>query len=145
METRKIREQLKYGTIYDLPLRVTYYVRVSTDKDEQLNSLENQEAYFTEKIKACPQVDVRSRVYRRRHYRHQRCQARTLSEDDPGRQGRQVRPDSHQGGQPFRPKHRGQPDLCQSFGSKDTRSKQRRSVLNILSALQAEWLFTGPL
>ena len=52
METRKIREQLKYGTIYDLPLRVTYYVRVSTDKDEQLNSLENQEAYFTEKIKA---------------------------------------------------------------------------------------------
>ena len=52
METRKIREQLKYGTIYDLPLRVTYYVRVSTDKDEQLNSLENQEAYFTGKIKA---------------------------------------------------------------------------------------------
>lgn len=51
MEARKIREQLKYGTIYDLPLRVTFYARVSTDKDEQLNSLENQEAYFTNKIK----------------------------------------------------------------------------------------------
>lgn len=52
MEARKIREQLKYSTIYDLPLRVTFYARVSTDKDEQLNSLENQEAYFTDKIKA---------------------------------------------------------------------------------------------
>jgi len=51
METRLIREQLKTCTIYDLPLRVTFYARVSTDKDEQLNSLENQEAYFTEKIK----------------------------------------------------------------------------------------------
>ena len=132
MDIHTIRMELRTKSIYDLPLRVTYYARVSTDKDEQLNSLENQEAYFTEKIKACPQVDVRSRVYRRRHYRHQRCQARTLSGDDPGRQGRQVRSDSHQGGQPFRPKHRGQPDLCQSFGSKDTRSKQRRSALNTL-------------
>ena len=51
METRRIREQLKTCSIYDLPLRVTFYARVSTDKDEQLNSLENQEAYFTEKIK----------------------------------------------------------------------------------------------
>ncbi len=52
METRLIREKLKTCTIYDLPLRVTFYARVSTDKDEQLNSLENQEAYFTEKIKS---------------------------------------------------------------------------------------------
>ena len=52
METRLIREQLKTCTIYDLPLRVTFYARVSTDKDEQLNSLENQEAYFTEKIRS---------------------------------------------------------------------------------------------
>ncbi len=51
METRILREQLKFCTIYDLPLRVTFYARVSTDKDEQLNSLENQEAFFTEKIK----------------------------------------------------------------------------------------------
>ncbi len=52
METRLIREQLKTCSIYDLPLRVTFYARVSTDKAEQLNSLENQEAYFTEKIKS---------------------------------------------------------------------------------------------
>ncbi|MBR2924124.1 MAG: recombinase family protein [Clostridia bacterium] len=51
MEARRLREQLRYSSIYDLPLRVTFYARVSTDKDEQLNSLENQEAYFTEKIK----------------------------------------------------------------------------------------------
>ena len=38
---------LKNGTsIYDIPLRVTYYARVSTDKDEQLNSLENQIIYY---------------------------------------------------------------------------------------------------
>ena len=52
MEARRIREQLKTCSIYDLPLRVTFYARVSTDKDEQLNSLENQEAYFTEKIRS---------------------------------------------------------------------------------------------
>ena len=27
-------------TIFDLPLRVTFYVRISTNKDEQINSLE---------------------------------------------------------------------------------------------------------
>lgn len=52
MDIRQIRERLKSSTIYDLPLRVTFYARVSTDKDEQLNSLENQEAFFTEKIRA---------------------------------------------------------------------------------------------
>lgn len=52
MDMRQIRERLKSSTIYDLPLRVTFYARVSTDKDEQLNSLENQEAFFTEKIRA---------------------------------------------------------------------------------------------
>ena len=53
MDIYTIRNQLSHGkTIFDLPLRVTYYARVSTDKDEQLNSLENQEAYFTGKIKA---------------------------------------------------------------------------------------------
>ena len=26
--------------LYDLPLRVTFYARVSTDQDEQINSLE---------------------------------------------------------------------------------------------------------
>ena len=38
-------------SIYDLPLRVTFYARVSTDKDEQLNSLENQIQYYTELIR----------------------------------------------------------------------------------------------
>ena len=46
-----IREVLRSGkTIYDLPLRVVYYARVSTDKDDQLNSLENQQHYFEEMI-----------------------------------------------------------------------------------------------
>lgn len=33
-------------SLYDLPLRVTFYARVSTDKDVQLNSLDNQVMYF---------------------------------------------------------------------------------------------------
>ena len=33
-----------------MPLRVVYYARVSTDKDDQLNSLENQQNYFEEMI-----------------------------------------------------------------------------------------------
>jgi len=41
-------------SIYDLPLRVTFYARVSTDKDEQLNSLENQVQYYTEFIQSKP-------------------------------------------------------------------------------------------
>ena len=40
MDIYDIRNALSSGkTIYDLPLRVTYYARVSTDKDEQLHSL----------------------------------------------------------------------------------------------------------
>ena len=38
-------------TIYDMPLKVGYYARVSTDKYDQLNSLENQQKYFEEMIK----------------------------------------------------------------------------------------------
>ena len=38
--------------IYDIPLRVTYYGRVSTDEIDQLASLKNQVSYFEEKIKA---------------------------------------------------------------------------------------------
>ena len=37
-------------SIYDLPLRVTFYARVSTDKDAQLNSLDNQIMYFKDFI-----------------------------------------------------------------------------------------------
>lgn len=50
-QIRKLREQLRMGkNIYDLPLRVTYYARVSTDKLEQQGSLKNQVQYYTEKI-----------------------------------------------------------------------------------------------
>jgi DNA invertase Pin-like site-specific DNA recombinase len=37
---------LRTKSIYDIPLRVTYYARVSSDTDEQLNSLDNQIAYY---------------------------------------------------------------------------------------------------
>ena len=47
MELYKIRSRISMGeSIYDLPLRVTFYARVSTDKDVQLNSLDNQVMYF---------------------------------------------------------------------------------------------------
>lgn len=55
MEIKKAREKLKRGkTIYDMPLKVAYYGRVSTDKDDQLNSLENQQNYFEDMIKENP-------------------------------------------------------------------------------------------
>ena len=38
--------------LIDLPLRVTFYARVSTDHEEQLNSLENQVMYFENYIKS---------------------------------------------------------------------------------------------
>ena len=47
MELYKIRNRISKGkSLYDLPLRVTFYARVSTDKDVQLNSLDNQVMYF---------------------------------------------------------------------------------------------------
>lgn len=52
MDLYKIREEFKTGkTVFDLKLRVAYYARVSTDKYEQLNSLENQVNYFEEMIR----------------------------------------------------------------------------------------------
>ena len=55
MNILKIRAEMRSGrTIFDLPLRVTFYARVSTDKDEQLNSLENQVQYYTEFIQSKP-------------------------------------------------------------------------------------------
>ena len=48
----EIRNALVDGTsIFELPLKVTYYARVSTDKYEQLNSLENQVTYYENYIK----------------------------------------------------------------------------------------------
>ena len=55
MDVRRIRAELRAGrSIYDLPLRVTFYARVSTDQDEQINSLENQVQYYTELIQSKP-------------------------------------------------------------------------------------------
>lgn len=55
MEVRKIRAEMRRGrSLYDLPLRVTFYARVSTDQDEQINSLENQVQYYTELIQSKP-------------------------------------------------------------------------------------------
>ena len=55
MDIYEIRNALNSGkTIYDLPLRVTYYARVSTDKDEQLHSLSAQVQYYSEFIQKCP-------------------------------------------------------------------------------------------
>ena len=51
MDLHTIRQLLKTKSIYDIPLRVTFYARVSSESDEQLNSLSNQIAYYENKIK----------------------------------------------------------------------------------------------
>lgn len=51
MDIHTIRQELKHRSIYDLPLRVTYYARVSSESDEQLNSLGNQISYYEELIR----------------------------------------------------------------------------------------------
>ena len=52
---RWLREQMRQGkSIFDLPLRVTFYARVSTEKVEQQGSLENQIQYYTEFIQKNP-------------------------------------------------------------------------------------------
>ena len=51
MDILKVRSLLRTKTIYDISLRVTFYARVSTDKDEQLNSLDNQIHYYEELIR----------------------------------------------------------------------------------------------
>ncbi len=51
MDILSIRTMLRTKSIYDIPLRVTYYARVSSETDEQLNSLDNQIAYYEDFIK----------------------------------------------------------------------------------------------
>ncbi len=51
MDILTIRSLLKTQRIYDIPLRVTFYARVSSEKDEQLNSLDNQISYYKNYIK----------------------------------------------------------------------------------------------
>lgn len=50
MDILNIRRQLRTKSIYEIPLRVVYYARVSTEKDEQLNSLENQKNHYDDYI-----------------------------------------------------------------------------------------------
>lgn len=54
MDIFKTRTMLKSSSIYELPLRVTFYARVSTEKDAQLNSLDNQVSYYSDMIKNNP-------------------------------------------------------------------------------------------
>ncbi len=51
MDILDIRALLRIKSIYDIPLRVTYYARVSSETDEQLNSLDNQVAYYEDLIR----------------------------------------------------------------------------------------------
>ncbi|MDD5954910.1 MAG: recombinase family protein [Firmicutes bacterium] len=51
MDIHSIRSQLKMKSIYDIPMRVTYYARVSSESDEQLNSLGNQITYYEDLIR----------------------------------------------------------------------------------------------
>lgn len=53
MRFYKVREEMLKGkNIAELPLRVTFYARVSTESDEQLNSLDNQISFFENFIKS---------------------------------------------------------------------------------------------
>lgn len=55
MDVRRLDELLAQGRgVFDTELAVAYYARVSTDKDEQLNSLDNQKRYFEDYIRANP-------------------------------------------------------------------------------------------
>ena len=51
MDIHSVRALLKTRSIYDIPMRVTYYARVSSESDEQLNSLGNQITYYDDLIK----------------------------------------------------------------------------------------------
>ena len=51
MDILNIRALLRAKSIYELSLRVTYYARVSSETDEQLNSLDNQISYYENLIR----------------------------------------------------------------------------------------------
>ena len=51
MDILDIRQMLRYKTIYEIPLRVTFYARVSSESDEQLNSLNNQVTFYEDLIR----------------------------------------------------------------------------------------------
>lgn len=54
MDIFTIRQQVKKMSIYEIPLRVTFYARVSTDSEEQMNSLGNQIDYYRNLISQNP-------------------------------------------------------------------------------------------
>lgn len=55
MDVRKLDDLLAQGrSIFEMKVAVAYYARVSTDKDEQLNSLENQRRFYEEYIRSNP-------------------------------------------------------------------------------------------
>ena len=55
MDIPQVRNLMRSGTgIQQLPLRVTFYARVSTEREEQASSLENQIAYYTSFIQSNP-------------------------------------------------------------------------------------------
>lgn len=51
MDIHEVRMALRQKSIYEIPLRVTYYARVSSESDEQLNSLGNQVKYYEDLIR----------------------------------------------------------------------------------------------
>ena len=61
MDIHEVRQMLRYKTIYEIPLRVTYYARVSSDSDEQLNSLSNQVAYYEDLIRKNMGISILAR------------------------------------------------------------------------------------
>ena len=55
MDVRKLDDLLAQGrSIFEMKIAVAYYARVSTDKDEQLNSLDNQRRFYEEYIHSNP-------------------------------------------------------------------------------------------
>ena len=56
MDIYAVANQMKMErkTIFDLNIRVTFYARVSSKRDEQLNSVENQIAFFKDMIEKNP-------------------------------------------------------------------------------------------
>ncbi|MBE6908554.1 MAG: recombinase family protein [Ruminococcaceae bacterium] len=54
MDIHSTRQQLRTRSIYEMPFRVTFYARVSSESDEQLNSLGNQIQYYRDLISRNP-------------------------------------------------------------------------------------------
>ena len=54
MDIHSVRQLVRRKSIYEIPLRVTFYARVSSESDEQLNSLDNQISYYEDLIRKNP-------------------------------------------------------------------------------------------